>query len=453
MGVTTTARETLTSFSQLTKDRLAAFPLALDLLFYFACFSYAAIVAASNEFYGFRIWGNFAMAGYGLAALCTLWLAIKNRTLNDGEEKNSSKTGGKDHRVRWISLGIVGGLGILAPLVFLIIKRLGSGDWLTSPSAWTAQPEVWVIERSARLLLEHGTPYVDVTTLGRPAVVNDYTPYGPVMAIFGLPKALLGGTPVTDALTDSRVMFLLTFLLCTIVILKLVRPASIPIRSAQFVTIFPLTALTCAVAGPDLAMLGLLLLAVALAARDHPVASGVVVGLVGSAKLLPLLAAPVLIALVFSRQGKRGGLAFVSSMTATCVVANVPVFLVNPQAFLEHVFRFPAGIGVVPSPAASPLPGYLIASTGSVGKTLAFGLLAVAGVAILLWLIRKPPLQGSQALIRISVGLLAFTLLTTATRYGYLIYPLITLSAVAYFRRAERTEPQTTAPATLVSHR
>ena len=107
----------------------------------------------------------------------------------------------------------------------------------------------------------------------------------------------------------------------------------------------------------------------------------------------------------------------------------------DPKAFTEHVIRFPLGMGVVRSPAASPLPGHLLAEIA--GPWLAFVLVGAAAVAVVIWLARRPPVTGSDALLRIAVGLGALILLTPATRFGYLVYPLVLLGAHLVFRAAE----------------
>ncbi|MEU6643033.1 glycosyltransferase 87 family protein [Saccharomonospora sp. NPDC046836] len=417
-------------------------PLGLDIVFYLLCTGYAVALALTDKHYGFRVWATVAVAGYGLALVHACWLRLTPRA-RDGW-----------WRSRWMGVGAVGVVAMIVPLTLLVARRLYGGDWVETPGAWSAQPEVWVIERSASLLLSTGTPYVDVDALGRAPVVNDYTPYGPVMALFGLPRALVGGTPVVDALTDARLYFALTAVLCVWGALRLLGRPAVPVRAAQLVAIFPLTALTWATAGPDLAIAGLLVLGATLAAIDRPLAAAGVVALVTSAKLIVLPAVVVLGALVLARLG-RGALArFTLVFLGVCAAVNVPVYLVNPQAFVEHVIRFPAGLGAVTSPAASPLPGHLIASTGTVGKAIAFGLLGTAALAIFVWIVRRPPTTGAQAFLRIAVGLGTFTMLTPATRFGYLVYPVVLLGAMlclpdrdatplATAKRGPATEPGT----------
>jgi glycosyl transferase family 87 len=408
-----------------------------DLGFYLACFAFALPTALKAEFYGYRVWGNFATVAYGLGVLHSGWLLLSAR---------NGRTPPGPLGSRWCAIAAVGLLAMILPLALLVIRRLTGVDWLITPVSWAAQPEVWVIERSADLLLHHGTPYVDVTALGRAPEVNDYTPYGPVMAVFGLPRALFGGTPVADALTDARWMFALATCACVLGALKLLKWPKVPVGAAQLALACPLTALTWAVAGPDLAIVGLLVLACALAATGKIAWSGLVLALVISAKLIVAPAAAVLAFFVLARRGwgshKTGpdwpALGrFASALVATTVALHLPVYLVDPAAFVEHVFRFPLGMGAVRSPAASPLPGHLIAETGVIGQVAAFVLVGVAAVAMLVWLVRRPPANGSGAVLRIAVGLGALILLTPATRYGYLVYPLVLLGAHLVFRVAE----------------
>jgi len=400
--------------------------LRLDLLLYAVCTAYAVALALTDKHYGFRVWAAFAAVAYGAAFAHSVWLrlSVRRRARRDTGER-----GGR-LRSRWVGVGLVGAVGMVAPLGVLLAERLSGGDWSPDPNRWAAQPEVWVIERSADLLTSTGTPYVDVTALGRAPVVDDFTPYGPVMPVFGLPRAWFGGTPVGDLLTDARVLFALTAVLCAWGAWRLLGRPRVPVRAAQLAAVFPLTALTWATAGPDLAMTGLLVLGCSLAAVDRPLWAGLVLALATSAKLTVLPAAVVVGVLVCARLG-AGGLARYSAVfVGTCGLVNVPVLLVDPRAFTEHVLKFPAGLGAVTSPAASPLPGHLIAATGQAGKIVAFVLLGLAAAAVLWWLLRRPPVDGADAMLRIAVGLGAFTLLTPATRFGYLVYPVVLLGAM-----------------------
>ncbi|MQA07656.1 MAG: DUF2029 domain-containing protein [Pseudonocardiaceae bacterium] len=422
-------RVTAPAFTQRSVQRPA---LAIDGGFYLGCAVFAALTAVLSEFYGFRVWGNFATVAYGIAALHAGWLLIDTRMPTSGWVARL--------RSRWTPLAVIAAAGMIAPLITLVIKRLTGVDWLITPMSWAAQPEVWVIERSASLLLETGSPYTDIAALDRAPVVNDYTPYGPSMTVFGLPRALLGDS----AITDVRLVFALTAVLTVLGALwllgwpKRLAFSTIPVRAAQLAVACPLTALTWAVAGPDLAILGLIVLATALAARDRPGWAAAVLAVVLSAKLTALPAVVVIAVLVCARLGVRALGTFCAVHLAGCALLNVPVYLAAPRAFAEHVVLFPAGLGMINSPAASPLPGYLIANTGHTGRMIALGMLGVAAVAITGWLLARPPRLGSDALLRIAVGLAAAILLTPATRWGYLVYPVALLGAALCFSVAER---------------
>lgn len=408
-------------------------PLLVDLAFYLGCLAFAATTAVTSEFYGHRVWGNFGALGYGLAAAHTSWLLLDGRTR------------GQRHgwwRSRWCGLGAISVCAMVAPLAVLIVRRLSGADWLTTPNSWSAQPEVWVIERSASLLLEQGTPYVDIAGLARPPGVNDYTPYGPVMALFGLPRAVFGGTPLANALTDARLVFAIVACLCAWASVRLLGGRGVPVRAAQLVVACPLTALTWAVAGPDLAVLGLLVLGAVLAVRHRPAWSAAVVALVVSAKLTALPATVVLAMFVAARLGGYALARFIGTWTVVSAAVNLPVLLANPGAFVENVLRFPAGLGAVKSPATSPLPGHLIASIGPAGRTAALVLLAAAAVAIAAWLLLRPPITGSDAMLRTAVSLGVSTLLTPATRFGYLVYPVVLIGVMLWLRRQEPTPPR-----------
>ncbi|GAA1975947.1 glycosyltransferase 87 family protein [Amycolatopsis minnesotensis] len=407
-------------------------PRTVDAVFYLFALGYALITALTNEFYGFRVWGGFAAAGYGLGLVLTIAGLVAARYRLALPRPLAS---------RWTPVVIAVVLAMLVPVVVLVIRRLTGVDWLITPWSWAAQPEVWVIERSASLLLDHGTPYVDVLSLNRPPEVNDYTPYGPVMTVFGLPRALFGGTPVGDALTDARLMFALCACLCLWGAWRLLGRPRITVAAAQLTAVFPLTTLIWSTSGPDLAILGLFVLALALAAVRRPVLSGVLAGAVVSAKLIVAAAVVVLAVFVFAHLGRRAFGRFAAMAIGLCVVLNLPVFLADPGAFLEHVIRFPTGSGVVVSPAASPFPGYLIAGLGSAGKIAAFALLGVAAIGIGAWVLLRPPVTGSDAVLRTAVGLCAQTVLAPATRFGYLVYPVALLGVLLVFRQYERAKP------------
>jgi hypothetical protein len=377
----------------------------LDVLFYLLGLTFAAASAFASEFYGYRVWGNFATVGYLLALLITI---------------------GRRSWSRWIPVGVASLLAILAPLAMLIFRRDPGFTWGPWPWSFPAQPEVWVVERAARLLLDHGTPYPDLTALGRAPVPDDYTPYGPVMAVFGLPRALFG----TGPLTDARVWFLLGAAGVVVLTWRVLGWPRARIGAAQLAVISPLTALIAATAGDDLPVVALIVLATVLVFRAGPVPAGIACALVVNAKLTALPALVVLAVAVAATRGARALAAFLGTVAAATAIIVTPVLLRGPGAFVEHVIRFPAGLGQARSPAASPLPGHLIAATGPIGHAIAVALLGIAACAITAWLLLRPPHAPADALGRIAAGLGAAIVLAPATRWGYLIYPLALLGAM-----------------------
>ncbi|MBP2325752.1 hypothetical protein JOF56_006137 [Kibdelosporangium banguiense] len=395
--------------------------LGADIAIYSVCAVFAVATALWSEFYGYRVWGNFASVAYLFGAAHAVWLLIR-------------PTGVGWFRSRWLPVGAVAGLGMIVPLAILVFRRLTGTDWLITPWSWAAQPEVWVIERSARLLFSTGTPYVDIDTLGRAAEVNDYTPYGPIMAVFGIPRQLFGG-----ALTDARIMFAITTVVTIGLALKLLAWPKVPLRAAHLAVVSPLTALTFAVAGPDLAIIGLIVLSGALAARRRTFWCAVVLAVVVSMKLSALPAVVVIVFYVVTTRASRVELVrFFTAIAAVVAVLNIPVLIVHPGAFVEHVIKFPAGLGRITSPAASPLPGHLIASIGPVGHVLALVLLGLTALALTVWLFVTPPATGSDAMAKAAIGLGAAILMVPASRYGYLVYPLVLWGAAMTFAVAER---------------
>ena len=76
------------------------------------------------------------------------------------------------------------------PVIWPVLISLAGA--LAAPVTWLVTrvaptPEVQVISRSAGLLLQHGTPYLPPGQLDN---WLSYNPYLPVMALFGLPRAL-----------------------------------------------------------------------------------------------------------------------------------------------------------------------------------------------------------------------------------------------------------------------
>jgi hypothetical protein len=92
--------------------------------------------------------------------------------------------------------------------------------------------------------------------------------------------------------------------------------------------------------------------------------------------------------------------------------------------FVQNIVLYPLGLTRHVTPAASPLPGHLLAATGTAGHWVAIGLLLTAGAAVAAWIILRRPASARAAAWRLAVGLCVMFVLAPATRWGYFAYPL-----------------------------
>src|SRR5690348_13458365 len=121
----------------------------------FAAYATAAAVLSGGRD---RVWAIWAACGYAVA-LVMLWLW-------------------RSRRGRMAAALVSVALAVLAPLLWLSV-------------AYPLEDGMMVIDRSAALLLHHGSPY-----LAADQVTSwlSYNPYLPVMTLFGLPSAVgVGG--------------------------------------------------------------------------------------------------------------------------------------------------------------------------------------------------------------------------------------------------------------------
>ena len=144
-----------------TEDAPAAYLTWLDrrhLMAAYAAFGAYAVAAAFLSGGRDRVWAIWAACGYA-AALVMLWCW-------------------RSRRGRMAAVLVSVALAVLAPLLWLSV-------------AYPLEDGMMVIDRSAALLLHHGSPY-----LAADQVTSwlSYNPYLPVMTLFGLPSAAgIGG--------------------------------------------------------------------------------------------------------------------------------------------------------------------------------------------------------------------------------------------------------------------
>lgn len=385
--------------------------------------TWAILVAVFTSDHVHYLWGVMAAAGYGAALV--LVLVLRHR------------------RTAEIAIGVSFVGGLLVPLAWLAARLL-------------MQPEVCVVADSGMSLLHHGTPYTDAAVLAGTTDQNAYNPYLPVMALFGLPRAIfnlgmldctaasVGRAPASffnlDLLTDPRVWFGVVFLVVFWLALRQAG-ARDPGRWTFLVAGTPVIAFELAVGGTDVPMVGFLCLGFAYLWVRKPVLAGLALGIGASMKATAWPALLVAVALLAVRDGKRAVSAF--SLTALGVVAVCvgPFVLRQPKTLYVNTIKFPLGLASVRSAAASPLPGHIIAATWpTTGHTIVVVLLVLAGLGVAASLVFRPPRSVPRAVMLLAGAMALMFVLAPSTRFGYFIYPAalaIWLLAAYAGRRAD----------------
>ncbi len=359
-------------------------------------FTVYAIALAVDTGHADRTWAIWAAVGYGLTTL-VLWLTRHTKV-----------------PLIWPMLVSLAG-ALAAPVTWLVTR--------VKPT-----PEVQVISRSAALLLQHGTPYL---LQGQLDNWLSYNPYLPVMAVFGMPKAL----GATGLFADPRLWL-------TAVSIALIWAAfmvAAPHRhcdscrynimlSTVFFAASPVIAFPLAVGITDPPVIALLFLTLALIARPSGLfRAAAALGVACAMKATAWPAVPVFAAMVAARDAAKSAWRFVAVTVGVAVVlaaAMAPVALAHPYAFLQNTVLFPLGLTKHKTPAASPLPGHLLAMTGMAGHWAAVGLLVAAGLGFAVSLIVRPPAGPRGAAWRLALGLTVMFTLAPATRWGYFVYPI-----------------------------
>ena len=355
-----------------------------------ACALFAVGVAVFSADPLHRLWGTSAACAYALAAAAVMaW--------------RSRQTAGVD-----IALGLMICGAILVPLLWMV---------------WTGhgEPEVSVVANSAKTLITHGTPYKSAQVLATTTDPNQYNPYLPLMAVFGLPQALLGH----GLLTDPRVWFGAVFLVVFAVALR-IAGARDSVRWALLVTASPVIAFELCVGGTDVPMVAFMCLGFALLWRpgqSNALAAGLALGIASSMKATAWPALIVAFALLYVRDGQREAWRFTAAALAVVAVIVGPFAVLHPGSLVKNTILFPLGLTSVKSQAASPLLGHVLAQTGTLGHTIVVALLIGAGLAIAVSLVISPPRDVPAATVRLVIGLSALFVLAPSTRFGYFIYP------------------------------
>jgi len=391
---------------------------------------YAAVVGIVTQGAS-SAWGAMAAVSYGVAALIA-W--------------------------RWrgsvlpLLVGVSG--AVVAPAIWLAIRWPGGG-------------ETAVVARAASLLLHHGSPYL---ASGQLLSAQSYNPYLPAMSVFGFPSAAglpgLLGNPASWLAVASAVLVAAAI------------GVGMPdrtcrqgpgrqmwLRNTALAVMSPVLALPIALGITDPPVIGLICLALACANRrppHHPPAPGpaadvpspdraparwitwaglaaLAVGTACAMKATAWPALPVITAMIAARDGWRAAARFAATATAIAVIligGLAPALISHPRGFADNIIAYPLGLTRHLTPAASPLPGHLLASTGTAGHVAAIVLLLLAGAAVAASLLVRPPRDAQAAAIRLALGLTLLFAIAPAARFGYFAYPAALAGWLALIRPA-----------------
>lgn len=392
-----------------------------------ACFAVFTAYACAMVFSGGNdgAWARWAAGGYALAGIAA-W---------------------RSRRVGVAPLIALAG-GLVAPTVWLVLRA-------------PATPDVVVVTQSARQLLHHGTPYLPTAQLTK---VTSYNPYLPAMALFGLPGA--AGLP--GLIGDTRLWLIGVSAVLLAASFWLAAPhraapdQAAPrggghcrtcVAAAAWGAVFavgsPVLALALAVGITDAPVIALVCLAFACVARrssaQHPrllVVAGVATGVACALKFTAWPALPVIAAMLAARDGARVAARFTTAALVTAgvgIAAFAPRLLAHPATLVQNVVLFPLGLTPHKTPAASLVPGYMLAGLGSAGHVAAIGLLIAAGLAVGASLVLRPPAGVGAAVVRLAIGLTLLFALAPASRFGYFAYPIALLGWLALAPAAGRS--------------
>jgi len=355
-------------------------------------------------------WGALSAGPY--AAVAVLALAASRRSWSSVLRV----------RVALCALAVLG--SVVMPLVLMAQWRQAT------PAGNYAQPEVMVIERAANLLYNGHDPYQAMWLHGRlqheiadvPAY-ESYYPYFPLMSVFGAPAAF---THHRTSATDARVIMSLVTAGCLAAALRLLRPnGRHALRMTQILIALPSGAVFLATGGDDMPLLGLMLLGVAFLARHRVTSAAVTFGVAMAIKLTawPMVLGGALVARDTRGRSRWRTIVLWAAGVTICTV--VPYAALNPATFFSNVVAFPLGLTPVASPAASPLPGHILTVLWApLGHVLTPLTLLVGGYFLATYCQRHWPLTLSRMLAILAIGTTAVILTASATRSGYVIYPM-----------------------------
>jgi hypothetical protein len=394
------------------------------LYFASAVFALVTISTSTNALY--QVWGRMALSPFLFGALASAAIALIVRQLRRRRPGGSLST--RQHHRAWVARLVVAACvfaGALAiPMGLEILWRFdgAAGSHL--------QPEVQTVEVGGQDIVRGQDPYRPIVRLphavkyhapGEPNYPG-FLPYLPLLALPGIPSEIWPN----NGLSDARIFFCLTTLAVAALALALSRAEGRrKIRALQALVILPLASLPLATGGDDIPVVAFLLLAMVLARRRQPFASGLVLGIASAMKFTAWPLALLALFAARGRDGERRPLRMLGGILVVAVPTIFPFLLRGPSALVDDVVLFPLGLSAVPSTAASALPGHVLVSAfPSLSRALPLSVGLVLAVLLTRHLYRHTPRTVSDVCMLAGIVMSALILLAPNPRVGYLLYPI-----------------------------
>lgn len=376
--------------------------LVTDALLYGGSLGFTVLVVTGSSVVTHRLWAGLATVAYGAGAAGCAVLAWRRRSI---EPRALS-------RARAVILGVVVGGAVLLPLAVAVALRDLVGPAFT-------HDEVLTTERAGASLLEGASPY-DHTSTPADAEPRRF-PYLPLMAAFGLPRAL---SPA-PAVTDARVWFLAVALAVAGAALVIWAPTpEVTIRVVQLTVALPTGAMGAVAGGHDLVVLSLMLASLGLHRAGRLGGSALVASLAG---LLKATAWPLWIALGarWALSGRRTQSGRAIGLRLAVLPAGLAAMAVwdGPGLFADTIL-FPLGGLSRVALRRSPEWADVVPEAHSAVMLALAGMAILTAVAILLTAV----LGGSTSSIAraaASIAAAGVLLAGPAARPGLLLYPAL----------------------------
>ncbi|HVB92181.1 MAG TPA: glycosyltransferase family 87 protein [Acidimicrobiales bacterium] len=386
-----------------------------------AFFALVTILTSATGLY--VLWAELALAPFLLGMAASAGLAARRA-------RGSADAGRAPVRARWawagraaVALCVFAG-AVALPMSLEILWRF-AGDPGTHQ-----QPEVITVEHGGQEMVRGLDPYHPVVNTHHVVPYHapgeltfpGFMPYLPLMALFGVPSSEWPASRWSDA----RIFFCLTTLVVTALALWLC-PANgrRKIRALQVLVILPMASLPLATGGDDIPVVAFLLLAMALAQRRRPLASGMVLGIASALKFTAWPLAVLALWAARDRSGRPRPGRMLTGMMLVVVPAVFPFAWRGPWALFQDVVLFPLGLTAIHSTADSALPGHVLVSFfPSLHRVLPLSVGLAGGALLARRLYRRPPRTVAQVCTLAGVVMAALTLLAPDPRIGFLLYPI-----------------------------